>query len=274
MNERTGVLHLLQRLRYAFEQSRASRTAEHLARQLSSLSDPVLRLHSFGQKLREMSAKEGAMVLGQICRRREQGALLFEGPHLHLLAKEALLEVLGEAKVASLMQELRFQGQEDTLRYLMRDPPNLRFEHYQEGVRRPVESLGWRISLARKTAPRTIERLIYDPDEKVIRTMLGNARLTEADVLKIASSPRASPSILVTIGHHQRWICRYKVKLSLVYNPNTPLRISLGLLPHLLRQDLVEIAQYESLPPAVREKASRLARKRELAATLSLREGD
>lgn len=108
MNERTGVLYLLQRLRYAFEQSRASRTAEHLARQLSSLSDPVLRLHSFGQKLREMSA----------------------------------------------------------------------------------------------------------------------------------------------------------------------MRISLGLLPHLLRQDLVEISQYESLPPAVREKASRLARKRELAATLSLRGGD
>jgi hypothetical protein len=188
------------------------------------------------------------------------------------LAKEALLEVLGEAKVASLSQELLLLGYEDAQRYLMKDPPNLRFERKQEAESRPKESLGLRISLARRTTPRIIERLIYDPDEKVIRAILGNPRLTEAEVLKIASASRTPPSILATLAHHERWIPRYKVKLALVYNPNTPLRVSLGLLPLLMRQDLLEIGQYEALPHAVREKATRLAKKRSPTETLPLRE--
>jgi len=262
MDEKAEVLSRLERLRYAFEQSRASQVAERLVQQLSSLSDSTLQLYSFGQKLREMPAKDGAMILDQICRRREEGALLFEETHLHLLAKEALLEVLGEAKAASLIRELRFLGFEDALRYLTQDPPHLRFERNRAGDRRPGETLGLRISLARRTTPRVIERLIYDPDEKVIKTILENPRLTEAEVLKISSSRRTPPSILATIAHNQRWICRYKVKLSLVYNPYAPLRVSLGLLPLLLRQDLAEIAEDQALPEPLREKAGRLLEKK------------
>jgi hypothetical protein len=270
MGEKAEVLSRLERLRYAFEQSRASKVAERLVQQLSSLSDPTLQLHSLGQKLRVMPAKQGAMILDQICRRREEGALLFEGPHLHLLAKEALLGVLGGTKTASLIQELRFLGLEDTLRYLTSDPPNLRFERDHANARRPGETLGLRISLARKTTPRIIERLITDPDEPVIRTILGNPRLTEAEVLKVSSSHRTPPSILATIAYNQRWICRYKVKLSLVYNPNTPLRVSMGLLPLLLRQDLAEIVQDPVLPLAVREKATRLLKRKKAAEEANL----
>jgi hypothetical protein len=262
MGDKAEILFRLERLRYAFGQVRASKAAERLIQQISSLSDPTLQLYSFGQKLREMPAKEGAMILDQICRRREEGTLLFEETHLQLLAKEVLLGVLGEAKTASLVRELRFLGLEDTLRYLLKDPPNLRFERDRAEDRRPRETLGLRISLARRTTPRIIERLIHDPDEAVIKTILGNPRLTEAEVLKISSSLRTPPSILATIAHNQRWICRYKVKLSLVYNPNTPLRVSLGLLPLLLRQDLTDVAEAEALPEPVREKAGRLLEKR------------
>ncbi len=262
MGEKAEVLSRLERLRYAFEQSRASRVAEHLVHQLSSLSDRTLQVYSFGQKLREMPAREGAMVLDQICRRREEGVLLFEETHLHLLDKEALLGVLGEAKSASLMGVLRFLGLEDTLRYLTQDPPNLRFERDCADHRRPRETLGLRISLARRTTPRIIEKLIHDPDQKVVQTILENPRLTEAEVLKISSSPRTPPSILAIIAHNQRWICRYKVKLSLVYNPNAPLRVSMGLLPLLLRQDLAEMAEDHALPEPVREKARRLLEKK------------
>lgn len=272
MGEKTKIIASLHRLRHAFEKNRVSRIADRLALQLSSLSDPDLALYSFGQKLREMPCREGALILGQICQKREEGNVLFERTHLHLLAKDSLLEVLGETKTNNIIQELRFLGYEEALRYLTEDPPNLQFERNQEGTRRPGESLGRRISLARKTTSRIIERLIQDSDEKVIRTILGNPRLTEAEVLKIASSYRTPPSILATMSHDQRWICRYKVKLSLVYNPNTPLRVSLGLLPLLMRQDLLEIAQYETLPRAVREKAGRMARKRAPEEILPLRD--
>jgi len=273
MGEKVEVLSRLERLRYAFEQSRVSKEAEHLVRQLSSLSDRTLRVYSLGQKLREMPAREGAMILDQICRRREEGALLFEDTHLNLLAKEALLEVLGEDKAASLIEELRFLGSEETMRHLMQDPPNLRFERDRADDRRPGETLGLRISLARRTTPRILEKLIHDPDEKVIKTILENPRLTEAEVLKISSSLRTPPSILATIAHNPRWIYRYKVKLSLVYNPHAPLRVSLGLLPLLLRQDLVEIAQDQALPEPVREKAGRLLQKKKALEMAILEEG-
>lgn len=264
----------LKRMAGAAKQSRARGLGETLALQLSSLSDPDLQLYSLGERLRRMPAREGAMILAQICKGREEGNPLFEQAHLHLLAKETLLGVLGEAKVASLLDELRLLGCEDAQRYLMKDPPNLRFERDQEGERRPREALGTRISLARKTTPRIIEKLIYDPDERVIGTILENPRVTEGEVLKITSSPRTPPSILATIGQDQKWICCYKVKLSLVYNPNTPLRISLGLLPLLLRQDLLEIAQYEILSPLVRGKATRLAEMRSPEKILRSEEGE
>jgi len=256
------VVARLEKLRRAFEERRAGLLAERLTQQLSSLSDPQLQLFSLALRLRDMPPKEAAMVLGQICRGGEKGTPTFQPACLHLLARKRLEEILGEAKLHTLCRELSLLGYGEARRYLSPDPPNLAFERQQEGGRRPSESLGLRISLARRPTPRLMERLIYDPDERVIRTILGNPRLTEAEVLKIASSPRTPPSILSTLAHHHRWVCRYRVKLALVYNPHTPLRVSLGLLPFLLRQDLEEIAHYEPLPAAVRERAQRIVRER------------
>lgn len=261
------VLVRLERLRQAFEERRAGLVAERLVHQLSTLSDPYLQLFSFALRLREMPPKEAAMVLAQICREGAKGRVAFEPARLHLLAREPLEEILGQEKLHSLRRELSLLGYGEARLFLSPDPPNLAFERQQEGGRRPAESLGFRISLARRPAPRLIERLIHDPDERVIRTMLGNPRLTEAEVLKIASSPRTSPSILSTIAHHQRWVCRYRVKLALVYNPHTPLRVSLGLLPFLLRQDLEEVVRYEPLPGAVRGRAQQLMRERMRSST-------
>lgn len=112
--------------------------------------------------------------------------------------------------------------------------------------------------MARKPSVRQIERLLYDPDPRVIRTMLGNPRLTEGDVLKITSSRRSSPEVLETIAHDPRWIARYLVKLALVYNGHTPARIVLGLLPSLLQQDLRDVAGAAGVPADIRAGAKRL----------------
>ena len=102
---------------------------------------------------------------------------------------------------------------------------------------RPSEPVGYRISLARRAIAGAVERLLFDPDPRVVRALLGNPRVTEAEVVKLAASRRAGPQALEIVAQDDRWIARYPVKLALANNPATPVRIVLGLLPYLMRQD-------------------------------------
>jgi len=72
--------------------------------------------------------------------------------------------------------------------------------------------------------------------------LLGNPRVTEAEVVKLAASRRAGPQALESVAQDDRWIARYPVKLALANNPATPVRIALGLLPYLMRQDLLALS--------------------------------
>jgi hypothetical protein len=65
--------------------------------------------------------------------------------------------------------------------------------------------------------------------------LLGNPRVTEAEVVKLAASRRAGPQALEIVAQDDRWIARYPVKLALANNPATPARIALGLLPYRFR---------------------------------------
>jgi hypothetical protein len=98
----------------------------------------------------------------------------------------------------------------------------------------------------------------------VIRAVLRNPRLIEADVVKLAASRRAAAEVLEIIAQDHRWIARYAVKVALANNPTTPLRVALGLLPYLLHQDLRALAAGASRPK-LREQALRLLSRRPTA---------
>jgi hypothetical protein len=102
--------------------------------------------------------------------------------------------------------------------------------------------VGYRVAMARRPLPSLIERLLFDSDARVVQAILGNPRLTEAEVLKLAASRRASPEILEAVAQDDRWNTRYPVKVALASNPVTPVRVVLGLLPYLMRQDLKWLA--------------------------------
>jgi hypothetical protein len=121
--------------------------------------------------------------------------------------------------------------------------------------------VGFRISLARQPSPSVLDRLLFDSDVRVVRTILGNPRLTEAEVVKLAASRRATPEVLEVIAQDDRWLARYPVKVALANNPRTPLRVVLGLLPYLLHQDLRAVAGGSSRAE-VRERAASLLSRR------------
>ena len=81
-------------------------------------------------------------------------------------------------------------------------------------------------------------------------------------MVRLAASRRATPAVLEVIAADDRWLARYSVKVALANNPATPHSLVLNLLPHLMRQDLRELASGATHGP-VREQAVALLARRQ-----------
>ena len=101
-----------------------------------------------------------------------------------------------------------------------------------------------------------------DQDPGVIRNLLHNPRVTESEVLKLASRNPVSPRILEEVAYAERWISRYRLKLALVLNPCTPRNISTLLLGLLMVQDLPRVMERQQLPIVLRRHARKLRQER------------
>ena len=119
-------------------------------------------------------------------------------------------------------------------------------------------TLGERKSLAKTLRLEVLKKLLKEQDPAVIRTVLVNPRMTEADVLKIASLQPTSPAVLEEIARSPKWIARYRVKKALAFNPYCPPSLALYFLKFMVSRDLREIARDENLHVAVQEGAHRL----------------
>ncbi|PRQ07949.1 hypothetical protein [Enhygromyxa salina] len=117
---------------------------------------------------------------------------------------------------------------------------------------RPL-TLGERKSLARTWKRDVLERLLVDPHVDVVELLLRNPRLTEDDVLRIATARRASPAVLRIVLLNRRWNCRARVRRALIRNPNLPEAASLRLVGLLNRVELRELGRDHTLPERVGE---------------------
>ncbi len=115
---------------------------------------------------------------------------------------------------------------------------------------RPL-TLGERKSLARTWKRDVIERLLADPHVDVVELLLRNPRLTETDVLRIATARRASAAVLELVLRAKRWNCRPRVRRALMRNPNLPEAAAVRLVGLLNRPELRELARDPSLPHSV-----------------------
>jgi hypothetical protein len=129
------------------------------------------------------------------------------------------------------------------------------------GLGRPL-TLGERKSIARQPRRDLIQHAINDPDPAVIRMLLRNPRLTEPDVVRLCARRPCPPSVLRAVSDSRRWIDRPRVRISVVKNPHAPADVSLRLVPLLLRQELVDVAQAAELPASVRVACAELLRTR------------
>jgi hypothetical protein len=230
----------LQRFLQAVRRRRTWQATDRLVGLLGGITDPELRLHRFGEHLRGQAPEEVAWTIGLLWDRVAAGDRRVQAICLGILDFNRLARILDADRLTAVQATLR--REEDSSAELLAPDAGHPGDPGDDAAPRPKEPVGFRISLARRPARRLLDRLLFDPDARVVRTVLGNPQLTEADVVKLAASRRANPGVLQVIAQDDRWIARYPVKVALANNPTTPARVVVALLPYLLRQDLQALA--------------------------------
>ncbi len=138
-------------------------------------------------------------------------------------------------------------------------PAKLKKQLGPERALRPTDrplTLGERKSLARTHRRDQLMLLIRDPHPAVVAILLDNPHVTEADIVRIASTRPAVPESLAAIAANARWSVRHAVKRALVLNPATPLADAIRIATTLRAGELAEMADDASLPEPLRQHAA------------------
>jgi hypothetical protein len=109
-------------------------------------------------------------------------------------------------------------------------------------ARLPQLPLGQKITLARRGPARVAGALLAEGHAQVMRVVLENSYLTEAQILKSLSRERLPVAVVPAIAQHAKWSHSYNVRLALVRHPLAPLATVLAYLPELTVSDLRELA--------------------------------
>jgi hypothetical protein len=100
---------------------------------------------------------------------------------------------------------------------------------------------GEKIASAKRCSAALIKVFLFDPDPRVLASLLINQRVREDEILLLASSPRATAEQLLLLGSDRRWSNRYAVRKALLMNPRTPRATAAAQVRFLSRADLLAI---------------------------------
>jgi hypothetical protein len=134
-------------------------------------------------------------------------------------------------------------------------------------VRRQAEALlrgrvteltvGEKTSFALRATRGVIPALLRSRETRVLRNLLSNERLTEAEAVQIAGSRAIPNEVLGLIAAHHKWGGRQAVRAALLSNPRTPVSAALGIVGRLAHRDLHRLAKDGNVPTIVRVGAQR-----------------
>ena len=110
-----------------------------------------------------------------------------------------------------------------------------------------------RIQLAMKGTKEERSILIRDGTKLVALAVLESPKITDGEVEKIASQKNVLEAVLRQIPMKRRFAKNYAVLRNLVFNPRTPLDVSLGLMKHLLVNDLRNLGANKEVSETVRK---------------------
>lgn len=229
-----------------------------LVKDISSLPEHDMRIMLLGRRLAGLEPEQAALVLNAFYGKTVEHLLEFRKAKALMADPKDLRVFIGEEKSKLIYLASLELGLHKVSRFFTDLPPHkkgLGGYNTEEDAKMELITLGERRAISKGWIKDKLDRLLSDPDPIVIANILSNPRITEKEIVKIASKRPNFPTIMKLISTHKRWGTRYAVKKALVQNPYTPPRISLGLLEFLFSQDLKEVIQDGSLHPQVRQAA-------------------
>lgn len=114
-----------------------------------------------------------------------------------------------------------------------------------------------RIQLAMKGSKEERSLLIRDGTKIVALAVLDSPKISDGEVEKIASQKNVLEAVLRTIPMKRRYMKNYNIVRNLVFNPRTPLDVSLGLIKNLMTNDLKVLSGTKEVSETIRKLALR-----------------
>ncbi|MGE0786863.1 MAG: hypothetical protein AB7S26_14420 [Sandaracinaceae bacterium] len=117
-----------------------------------------------------------------------------------------------------------------------------------------------RMALIGDAAARSI--LVRDSNKTVALAAVMSPTMNESEAGRVAASKQVSDDILRYIGNRRDWLGNYEVKRNLMFNPKTPMGVSMKFLSHLRPNDLKSLTLSRNVPAALRTAAKQRLTKR------------
>jgi hypothetical protein len=105
-----------------------------------------------------------------------------------------------------------------------------------------------KLDFARKSSREARAILIRDSNKLIQLAVVNSPKITESEIIAIASNRQVNEDILKEIGMNKEWLRNYQVRLALVNNPKTPLSIAMAQVTYLNHRDLSLLAKSKGVP--------------------------
>jgi hypothetical protein len=115
-----------------------------------------------------------------------------------------------------------------------------------------------RIQLAMKGTKEERSLLVRDGTKVVALAVLESPKISDGEVEKFASQKNVLEAVLRQIPLKRRFVKHYGIVRNLIFNPRTPLDISLGLMKNLLVHDLRNLSGNKEVSETVRKLATKM----------------
>ncbi|HEY8943769.1 MAG TPA: hypothetical protein VIM73_05880 [Polyangiaceae bacterium] len=239
--------------------------SERIKTVICSLREPGLRTAFLRDYLGQGDDPVRVSALDELCACAARGnpdareAALAVAMLLAALAEDPLLDRVGRTAAVSGLAALgRLLRRAPEL--TPRDEVPARLPEY---ARDRELSLGERRMLARRPTRSQFDKLLRDPHPLVITQLLENPLVTENDVVRLAALRPTSGDVQRAIARTP-WLCRPRVRMALIQNPNTPSAVAVPLVAACTSHELLTLARSNACAVIVRSTAKELLQEREL----------
>lgn len=232
-------------------------------RDLDALPEEEMRLNLLCERLLSLTDEEAAAFVGLVYS-LGPGSPSFNRARSLFIDQRALRKNLGDKFTAIREASIRLGLKMVAGIFSELKPHKKGLAGYVTEEEGPMElvSLGARRSMSKSWDRKVLDKLLSDPDPMVVDNLLNNPKITERDILKMASKRPNSPEILRIISVHRAWSKRYLVRKAIALNPYAAPAVSIALLDFLMATDLKLIAGDKTLHPEVKTAAGELIKKR------------